>query len=77
MLKSIPFFKKTTEIKEAAFRDLSFKLKFQKNYAMDKVIEYGEQGDKFYILFLGAVSISIPNPEIKNWDQKRRYYNEL
>lgn len=77
MLKSIPFFKKTPDIKESAYRDLSYKLKFQSNNVMDKVIEYGDVGDKFYILFLGVVAINIPNPEIKNWDLKRRTYLDL
>jgi hypothetical protein len=43
----------------------------------DKVIQYGDKGDKFYILLLGVVSINIPNPEIKNWDWQRRTFLEL
>jgi hypothetical protein len=42
------------------------------------VFEYGNQGDKFYMILSGEVSVLIPNPECRNfahWLQK--YHEEI
>jgi hypothetical protein len=44
---------------------------------MEKVVNYGEHGDKFYIIILGVVSVQIPNMSIKNWVHHRKEYQYL
>jgi CRP-like cAMP-binding protein len=34
------------------------------------LFKHGDEGDKFYIILKGKVSISIPNPLIKKWKEK-------
>jgi hypothetical protein len=34
---------------------------------MENVIDYGTQGDLFYICLSGIVEVHIPNPSIKRW----------
>ena len=34
-------------------------------------MEYGDAGHKFYIMFKGVVSVSIPNQDIRNWRMRR------
>jgi hypothetical protein len=78
MLKKIPFFQNLgTELKDSAYRELSKIVQFQQCLAMDNIIEFGESGDKFYIILLGVVSINIPNPKIQSWGIKRRRYQQL
>lgn len=49
-------------------------VKFKQNEA---IFEYGTQGDKFYIILEGKVSVSIPNPLITHWQEKMKHYKEL
>ena len=42
------------------------KLKFQKCQGMTNIVNFGEIGDKFYIILKGVVSISTPNSAIKD-----------
>jgi hypothetical protein len=44
---------------------------------MDEIINYGEIGDKFYIIIRGVVSIQIPNMSIKNWASHRKEFQFL
>lgn len=44
---------------------------------MKDVINYGDVGDKFYIIFKGIVSVFIPNPSIKEWFTKRKHFLKL
>jgi hypothetical protein len=42
------------------------------------VLNYGDrEGDKFYIMLAGVVTAKIPNPEITEWNFKRKSYNKL
>lgn len=34
-------------------------------------MQHGEQGDKFYVIIKGIVSVSVPNGKIKNWRIRR------
>ena len=33
-------------------------------------MNFGEKGDKFYVIVQGLALVRIPNPAIKNWRQK-------
>jgi len=39
--------------------------------ADEEVITFGEQGDKFYIILMGSVSVLIPNQKIRSWRTMR------
>ena len=41
------------------------------------VINYGEPGDKFYLILGGEVSVTIPNPGIKGWKDHRNVFEQL
>jgi hypothetical protein len=36
-------------------------------------MNYGEKGDKFYVIVQGLALVRIPNPSIRNWRQKHFY----
>ena len=44
---------------------------------MENCIDYGEKGDRFFIIISGIVSVVIPNPLIKNRALQRRDYEQL
>ena len=39
--------------------------------------QYGEVGDKFFIIIKGLVSIKIRNPTMKDWNVQWKRYNNL
>ena len=49
-------------------------MKFKEFIADTDVIEYGEPGDKFYIMICGEVKVMIPNPKMRQWKSKRKQY---
>ena len=44
---------------------------------MENVIEFGDQGDNFYIILKGVVAIEIPNPNIQDRDIKWKDFQML
>jgi hypothetical protein len=44
---------------------------------MENVINFGDEGENFYLILLGLVCIKIPNPVIKDWNNKRKIYLDL
>jgi len=40
-------------------------LKFKEYKAGADVIEYGDEGNQFYIILCGRVKVMIPNPKMK------------
>lgn len=44
---------------------------------MQNVFEYGDVGDKFFIIIKGLVSIKIPNPTLKEWRLERKRFENL
>ena len=62
MLKAIPFFQKKVNLKDSNYRDLASRFKFQIGSVQENIINYGDEGDNFYIILLGIVQIMIPNP---------------
>ena len=72
MLKAIPFFQKKVNLKNSSYRDLASRFKFQIGSVQENIINYGDEGDNFYIILLGIVQILIPNPQISDW--QREYF---
>ena len=52
-------------------------MKFFQSDPAQEVIRYKEKGEKFYVIIKGVVSVQIPNPLIKDRQQKYRYYQTL
>ena len=52
-------------------------MKFEKVDSIKNVFQYGDVGDKFFIIVKGLVSIKIKNPSIKDWNDEWRRYNNL
>lgn len=42
-------------------------LQFEQLSEFRNAFEYGEKGEKFYIVLKGVVSLRQPNPAIKGW----------
>lgn len=60
-IRDIPFFKyrDTGVITEQDSFEIASALKFEKFKAGDKVVNFGDEGDKFYIILKGVVSVQI------------------
>ena len=43
-------------------RFIAHKLKYEFQYVENEVFYYGDQGEEFYIILEGEVSVLIPNP---------------
>ena len=67
-LKNIQFFQSRKYITYTDYRDLSHSLEFIDVPKNQYIINFGEQGDKFYIILKGEVSVLVPNPLIKDFD---------
>lgn len=68
--KEIKFFKERN-IKDKDMNEMVAAFKLLNIEAGEDVIRYGENGNTFFVILQGIVSISIPNPKIKNWRLKR------
>ena len=77
LIKDIQFFKDRKQLTHDEMRELASCLHLESISAMDKVINYGEKGDKFYIIIRGVVSVQIPNMSIKSWMHHRKEYDYL
>ena len=66
MISKINFFK-TKQIKDQDMKELVQAFQFEWIPEFHNVVEYGEKGEKLYIILKGLVSVRIPNPAIKNW----------
>ena len=51
--------------------DLVPVLKIESAEEGDEVVKYGEQGDRFYIILKGSVSVLVPNSKIHGWRSLR------
>lgn len=76
LFKKEPFFKEK-KLQDEDLREIAMKLKFQKCHGMTNVFNYGEAGDKFYIILRGVLSIITPNSTIKDRAVKFKDYQML
>lgn len=77
LIKGIPFFKQKKEIKEADYKELVQGFTLQKLKKGSIVFNYGDDGDQFYIILKGAVTVQVRNQTLKNWKQQRLIYQRL
>ena len=59
------------------FIDIASFLQYESFDGMKEVINYGEDGIKFYIILKGVVSVSIPNPDIKSFNLELNRFKNL
>ena len=45
-------------------------MQFEEYKPNDYVFKYGDDGDKFYLVIKGKVTVHIPNPKVKAWEHK-------
>ena len=71
--------KKTPNIPEkiSSNRDLANKMKLHIGNIGENVVNFGDEGDTFYIILLGIVAIKIPNPAVKDWLLQWRKFQGL
>ncbi len=77
LFKNIKLFK-DQNIQDSELPEIVQCLTYQTFKPGENVFEYGNQGDKFYMILSGEVSVLIPNPECRNfahWLQK--YHEEI
>ena len=77
LIKDIQFFKERKGLSIDEIRELASFLQLKSIKALNKAINYGEHGDKFYIIIRGVVSVQIPNMSIKSWIHHRKEYQYL
>ena len=64
IISRIPFFK-NKKIPNADLKEIIAAFQFEHFGEYEKVFNYGEIGEKLYIIIKGLVSIRIPNQQIK------------
>lgn len=77
LIKKIPFFSEKKEIKEADYKELAQGFNMQRFAAGDTVFQLGDDGDQFYIILTGSVSVMVRNHQLKNWKQQRVLFQRL
>ena len=76
LLKKVQFFK-DKPISNESMLELAQSMKFERLQGMQNCMNFGEKGNKFYIILKGVVSVQIPNQQIKNLQLKRKDYASL
>lgn len=67
LIKQIKFFKDMPHLTEENITELAQNMQFESCNTMDDVVKYGQEGNKFYIILKGVVSVLIPNPDVGNY----------
>ena len=76
MIMKIDFFKERN-IKNQDLKEIINAFQFEKYNEFENIFEYGDIGEKLYIIIKGLVSVRIPNPSIKDWVLKRKHFMAL
>lgn len=77
LIKDHKFFKERGELLSKDIRDLAAAFQFCEIEQYEDVVTYGDVGNHFYMIIKGTVSVQIPNPDIKKWDNLRKEYEKL
>ena len=64
-MQKIKFFQER-DIKAQDFPDIIQSLTWEHFHTGDEVFQFGDFGDKFYIILQGRVNVLIPSPNVKN-----------
>ena len=59
------------------FKDLVQNFQFKEYTAGQNVFEINSQGETFFIILKGIVSVMVRNPAIKEWNSEFKFYQEL
>ena len=76
-MKEIKFFKDRSSLKPQDFKDIVSEFQFEKISPFKKLFNFGEKGEKFYVIIKGLLSVETKNPAIKHWYAERKYYLQL
>mmetsp|Transcript_34688 Transcript_34688/g.53180 ORF Transcript_34688/g.53180 Transcript_34688/m.53180 type:complete len:87 (-) Transcript_34688:3003-3263(-) len=72
LLRNITFFQKEDiDISEEDLQFIAERLKFEFLGESDYVMNFGERGDKFYILIKGEVEILVPERKLDAYEEKQ------
>lgn len=77
LIREMQFFKNRKEISPYEIKEVSQVFAFQNTKAGRTVIRFGEYGEHFFIILAGQVSVSIPNPIIRDWKDHFRRFQAL
>ena len=72
LIKETQFMQNRKEMTQTDFQELCRSLCYLELDEFENVFEYGENGDTFYIIIQGVVSIQLRNNSIKNWAYARK-----
>ena len=76
-MRKLEFFKNKRYITQMEYKELSLSLDYLEIKKDENIIEYGDEGDLFYIILSGEVKVEVPNPNIKDWSWARSIYQSL
>ena len=72
-MKQIKFFRERDIIKESQLMEIIKALQIEKFNINEEIFEYGDLGDKFYIILEGSVSVLIPfYVDVKREEKEQR-----
>ena len=69
LIKDLKFFK-DRNIADNDLQEITKVLSIERFAPGEVIMNYGEKGDKFYVIVQGLALVRIPNPNIRNWRQK-------
>ena len=75
LISEIRFFQERKEMEKRDLKELLAGFQVIDMAANKNVINYGEPGEKFYVILSGQVSVKIPNPGIKGWKDHRAKFD--
>ena len=75
LIKDLKFFKERN-ISDDVLHEITNVIKFEKFEPGQVIMNFGERGDKFYVIVQGLALVRIPNPQIKSWRQKHFFMKE-
>lgn len=77
MIKEYGFLKDRGQLTYQEYRDVAISLQFKEIAEFEKVIQFGDDPEDFYMLFNGIVSVQVPNQAIKKWDLSWKEYQRV
>ena len=77
LLKNVKFFVDREIQKDEDLYDIALTMSIQNYEEEEKVFDYGDQGDKFYIILKGQVGVDIPIKVTVSPEEKEKRKKEL
>lgn len=76
IISKIKFFQ-SKRIKSHELLEIVSSFQFERCSEFQNVFEYGDPGERLYIILKGVVSIRTPNPAVQDWARHHKNYLEL